>query len=192
VPERRGSRIPLYVSDCIRGANATEAGHSNARPGTRDADGSSSSLMARHVSPDVPTVLLVQERPDDRAMYAEYLQRRGFAPLDVQTTDEALTRAGDADVIVTDVRLSGSFDGLELVRRLRADGRTRTKWIIVLTAWAMDPSREQALGAGCDVFLSKPCLPHALETEIRRGLVERRPRGARLSRRRSRPAKRRI
>jgi two-component system, cell cycle response regulator DivK len=148
--------------------------------------------MARHVSPDVPTVLLVQDRPDDRTMYAEYLQRRGFAPLNVHTTDEAMAHAGDADVIVTDVRLSDSCDGLELVRRLRADARTRSKWIIVLTAWAMDPSREQALSAGCDVFLSKPCLPHALETEIRRGLVERRPQGAMLSLRRSRPAKRRV
>jgi CheY-like chemotaxis protein len=130
--------------------------------------------MARHVSPDEPIVLLVRDGPADRTMYSEYLQFRGFAPLDINTTDEALTRAGNADVIVTGVRVSGSFDGLELVRRLGADVRTRSKWTIVLTAWAMDPSREQALSAGCNVFLSKPCLPHALEIEIRRGLVERR------------------
>ena len=97
------------------------------------------------------------------------------------TTDEALNRAAEVDVIVTGVQVPGSFDGLELVRRLRADVRTESKLIIVLTAWALHPSREQALAAGCDIFLAKPCLPDTLEREIRRGLVGRRRRGRRSS-----------
>ena len=135
--------------------------------------------LVRHVPPDVPTVLLVQDRPDDRTMYAEYLRLRGFAPLEITTTDQALSLAGNADVIVTGVRVSGSFDGLELVRRLRADVRTQSKLIIVLTAWALDPSREQAVAAGCDVFLTKPCLPQTLVREIRRGLAAGRRRAGR-------------
>ena len=124
-------------------------------------------------------MLLVQDRPDDRTMYAEYLRLRGFAPLEITTTDQALSLAGNADVIVTGVRVPGSFDGLELVRRLRAHVRTQSKLIIVLTAWALDPSREQAVAAGCDVFLTKPCLPQTLVREIRRGLAAGRRRAGR-------------
>ena len=139
-------------------------------------------LMARHVPPGVPTVLLVQDRPDDRTMYAEYLQLRRFALIELNTTDEALRRAADADVIVTGVQVSGPFDGLELVRRLRADARDPIETNHCADAWALHPSRDEALAAGCDIFLPKPCLPETLESEIRRGLARRR---------RSRPAKRR-
>jgi two-component system, cell cycle response regulator DivK len=122
----------------------------------------------------VPAVLLVESRRDDRVMYAEYLRARGFNPVEVDTTDEAVVQAGDCDVIVTGIRVDGPFDGLELVRRLRADARTARKPIIVLTAWALDPSRTLAYAAGCDVFLIKPCLPETLVRHIRRATRRRR------------------
>jgi DNA-binding response OmpR family regulator len=118
----------------------------------------------------VPTVLLVESRRDDRSMYTEYLRLRGFTVLEADTTDEALFHAVQSDVIVTGVRVNGSFDGLELVRKLRADASTQSKPIIVLTAWAFEPSRQLALAAGCDIFLTKPCLPEMLATESRRAL----------------------
>jgi CheY-like chemotaxis protein len=118
----------------------------------------------------VPTVLLVESRRDDRNMYAEYLRLLGFRLLESDTTDEALLQAPRSQVIVTGVRVNGSFDGLELVRRLRADERTQSKPIIVLTACAFEPSRQMAVAAGCDVFLIKPCLPETLVTEIRRAV----------------------
>ena len=109
-------------------------------------------------------------------MYAEYLRARGLRPIEVGTTDEALRHATEADVIVTGVRVNGSFDGFELVRRLRAGAHTKTKPIIVLTAWAFEPSRTLAYDAGCDIFLTKPCLPDTLVAEIRRAIKRRRSR----------------
>jgi len=82
-----------------------------------------------------------------------------------------------ADAIVTGIFLSGLFDGLELVRRVRADERTRHKPIIVLTGCAFDEDRERARAAGCDVFLTKPCLPGTLVGELCRALATSRPRG---------------
>ena len=127
--------------------------------------------MARHVPPGVPTtVLLVEHRLDDRSMYADYLQHHGFKLVEAATTDEGLRRAADVDIVVTGIRVAGSFDGLELVRRLRANSPTAAKLVIVLTAWALNPAREQALAAGCDRFLAKPCLPQTLVHEIRSAL----------------------
>src|SRR5713226_9176455 len=121
--------------------------------------------MARPVSPDVPTVLLVDSPHDDRAMYAEYLRLQGFNPIEINDTADGLALAVTADVIVTGIRVEGPFDGIELVHRLRDGNGTRDKPIIVLTACAFEPNQQQALAAGCDVFLSKPCLPDRLVTE---------------------------
>jgi two-component system cell cycle response regulator DivK len=130
--------------------------------------------MARHVSPDVPTVLLVDSAHDDRAMYAEYLRVCGLNPVEVDNTADALTRATTADVVVTGIRVQGPFDGVELVRRLRNDNGSRDKPIIVLTACTFEPDQQRALSAGCDVFLAKPCLPERLVSDIRVVLSRRR------------------
>jgi CheY-like chemotaxis protein len=114
------------------------------------------------------SVLLIEPDDDSRDMYQEYLRARGIVVVVADTTDEGLVRAADAGVIVTGIRVPGSFDGIELVRRLRRSPRTRGVAIIVLTACALEPDERRAFAAGCDSFLPKPCLPQTLEKEIRR------------------------
>jgi CheY-like chemotaxis protein len=112
-------------------------------------------------------VLLVESHEDSRDMYADYLLACGFRVQTADTTDDALRRASDADVIVTEIRVRGSFDGVELIGRLRDADETKETPIIVLTACAFATDQQRALAAGCDVFLPKPCLPGRLVTEIR-------------------------
>jgi len=146
--------------------------------------------MARHVNPNVPTVLLVEDSPDERQMYAEYLRIQQFRAVQINNTEDALALARTADIIVTGILVPGPFDGVELVRRLRADNRTKHKPIIVVTACAFEPHRQHAYAAGCDGFLPKPCLPGTLLAEIQRALSIRSirrpqpvPRGTRNGRR---------
>ncbi|HMF93811.1 MAG TPA: response regulator [Vicinamibacterales bacterium] len=140
-------------------------------------------------------VLLVQPHGNDRSMYAEFLRSQGVRTICPVRAINALKIAARADVIVTGVLLDETIDGIELVTRLRTDERTKHAPIIVLTACAWQTERDRAVGAGCDVFLSKPCLPDDLLREIRRLLATGRVRGTRkseaqksdLRRRRSRP-----
>jgi two-component system, cell cycle response regulator DivK len=119
-----------------------------------------------------PVVLLVQQlRDDGLEMYAEYLRHSGLAAIAVSNARDALTVAPEADVIVTGIVLDDTVDGVELVSRLRGDNATMHKPIIVLTACAWHRNRERAEHAGCDVFLSKPCLPDTLLREVRRLLL---------------------
>jgi CheY-like chemotaxis protein len=99
-------------------------------------------------------------------MYAECLRTYGFTVLTAETTDEAANHAGAADVIVTEIRVSGSFDGVDLVSRLRQAEVTKRTPVIVLSASPCEPEQRRAYAAGCDVFLSKPCLPENLFTAI--------------------------
>ena len=117
------------------------------------------------------SILLVEPPEDDRPMYAEFLRANGFQVTEVDSTDDGLSAAHAADLIVTGVRMPGSFDGIELVRRLRDDERTKTKPLIVLTACTFEPNQSRAFAAGCDVFLPKPCLPEVLLKEAQR-LIE--------------------
>jgi CheY-like chemotaxis protein len=111
-------------------------------------------------------VLLVDAAADNRAMYAESLRAAGFRAIEIDNTADAFALAVTADAIVTGIRVPGPFDGLELVRRLRGDARTRSKGTIVLTACAFEEDRRRAHIAGCDVFLPKPCLPETLIEEL--------------------------
>ena len=113
------------------------------------------------------SVLLIDPHADAREMYAEYLRRVNLRPIEAGNTADALAHAEEADVIVTGIRVPGPFDGIELVRRLRASDATRSKPVIVLSACAFEPERNRALEAGCNTFLPKPCLPDTLAAHIR-------------------------
>jgi hypothetical protein len=55
-----------------------------------------------------PQFILFIEPDDSRVMYAEYRHTFGFTVLTADTTDDGLTRATDAEVIVTGIRVPGS------------------------------------------------------------------------------------
>ena len=125
----------------------------------------------RHRSCAGPTVvLLVQPERDDRDMYAEYLSHMGLTLLCVQDATDALRLAARADVVVTGILLPGALDGCGLTAALKSNPATQHIPIVVLTVCAWIHEEERARRAGCDVFLSKPCLPQTLFREIRRAL----------------------
>lgn len=116
--------------------------------------------------PRSPIILLVDSHQDTCEMYAEYLRMYGFSVHTVGTTDEGWRQASEADVIVTGIRVHGSFDGLELIDRLRHAESTKDTPIIVVSACAFGTDQQHASAAGCNVFLSKPCLPEQLVDAI--------------------------
>jgi two-component system cell cycle response regulator DivK len=115
--------------------------------------------------------LLVQPDRDDREMYAEFFHHQGLAAICVSNATLAMTIAPFADLIVTGIRLPGEINGIEFIGLLKRDDRTKNIPVVVLTACAWSTERERAEGAGCDVFLSKPCLPCELLRALERLLV---------------------
>jgi CheY-like chemotaxis protein len=110
-------------------------------------------------------------------MYTEYLAYCGFRVAEAKSGVEALDKAFELrpDIILMDLALPG-MDGWEATRRLKKDQRTRRIPIVAVTGHALAGHSEGAREAGCDSFVSKPCLPDALVAEIRRMLAQaRRP-----------------
>jgi CheY-like chemotaxis protein len=116
-------------------------------------------------------VLLVDDYPDAREMYSEYLQFAGFEVIEAANGIEALQRAGESapDIILMDLSLP-VMDGWEATRRLKSDERTNGIPVVALTGHALAGISEDARRAGCDAFVTKPCLPEDLVKEIRRVL----------------------
>ena len=118
-----------------------------------------------------PIVLLVHPADDSRDMYAEFLRHHGFAPQCTADVAEAVSRASTASVIVTELHLPATGDGCDFISRLRSQDGTRNKPVIVLTSWAWQTDKLRANDAGCDLFLTKPCLPNVLLRHVRRLLI---------------------
>jgi len=121
--------------------------------------------------PTERTVLIVQSERDDREMYAECFRHHGWLPVSVSTADEAWRIAPSVDVIIAGILLPGQMDGIELLAQLKADQRTNRVPVIVLTTCGWQTERERAENAGCDAFLTKPCLPADLVGAVRRVLA---------------------
>jgi len=127
-------------------------------------------------------ILIVDDFEDARDLYAEFLRVQGFEVSGAADGPAALHLALPAgyDVIVLDLALP-RMDGLEVLRQLRRNPRTKRTPIIILSASVGQEPREDAMEAGADLFLEKPCLPDELEQAIE-SVLPRKGRAARSSR----------
>ena len=116
-----------------------------------------------------PLILVVDDYQDAREMYAEYLRFSGFRVAEAGSGREALEQAFALrpSLVIMDLSLPG-MDGWEATRQLKADGRTRHIPVVALTGHALAGAAEDAKKAGCDSFVTKPCLPDDLVVEVRR------------------------
>ena len=120
----------------------------------------------RRLGPEKPVVLVVDDDFDARSIFSFYLRAVGCNVFVASDGRSALDKADELapDVIVMDLAMP-RLDGWEAIRRLRQSSWTREIPIIAVSAVPL--SRETAFEAGCDVYLTKPCEPDVLWTEIR-------------------------
>ena len=121
-----------------------------------------------------PLILLVEDQLELRQMYAQQLELSGFDVIQAGNGADALTHtaAHAPDVVLMDLSLP-ILDGWEATRRLKKDPLTSQIPVVALTGHALAGHEEGARNAGCDSFVTKPCIPADLEAEIRRVLAAR-------------------
>jgi len=121
-----------------------------------------------------PVVLLVDDYEDELAIYATRLLADVYQTIAVTNARDAFAHAvtNHPDVLVTDLMLSG-VSGLDLIRRVRHDSRTKHLCIVVLTSLSTQDDERIARDAGCNHFIGKPCPPDDLARAISDALVSR-------------------
>ncbi|MBT2508769.1 response regulator transcription factor [Streptomyces sp. ISL-98] len=120
------------------------------------------------------TILVVDDDPTVAEVVTGYLERAGFAVTPAADGPEALRQAADRrpDLVVLDLMLPG-MDGLEVCRKLRADGPVP---VIMLTARGDEDDRILGLEVGADDYVTKPFSPRELvlrvESVLRRAALQ--------------------
>ncbi len=116
-------------------------------------------------------ILLVEDNETNRDMLARRLIRRGYEVILAEDGQIALDKAREEtpDIILLDLSLP-VMDGWEAMRHLRADAKTASIPIIVLTAHALASDRNRAYELGCDDFDTKPVDLKRLLEKIQKAL----------------------
>ncbi len=114
-------------------------------------------------------ILLVEDNPDDEALTVRALKKNKIVNEVVVTRDgvQALdylfgqgAYAGrdskeTPQVVLLDLKLP-KLDGLEVLRRLRADDRTRLLPVVILTSSNEEQDRINGYGLGANSYVRKP------------------------------------
>ena len=112
-----------------------------------------------------PLVLVVDDEDQIREIVRRYLTADGIDVVeaaDGPSAIEAFT-THRPDIVVLDVMLPG-FDGIEVLRRIRAAGDA---YVVMLTARTEETDRIIGLSVGADDYVSKPFSPRELVTRVK-------------------------
>lgn len=114
------------------------------------------------------TILLVEDTETAAMVTRDYLEAKGYLVEAAKNGRDgiALAEKIKPDLILMDVQMP-VMDGLEAMRRLRAQVEFQNTPIIALTAYAMEEDRERCLAAGATDYISKPYELRSLVKKIK-------------------------
>ena len=120
----------------------------------------------------VPLILIVEDDLNSRKLLRDVLGMVGFETIEAATAEEGVRLALDRvpALILMDIRLPG-ISGIEALRQLRNDARTRGIPVVAGTASVMQTQTAETLGAGFDAMEPKPVSVDALLATVRRLLA---------------------
>ena len=115
------------------------------------------------------TILYAEDNEFNRKIVRQALRRTSYRLIEATDGLEAVTVAqGELpDLILMDVQLP-KLSGLDATRQLRADPRTSSIPVIVVTSFALSGDDRKAMEAGASAYLAKPYSPRELVALIQK------------------------
>ena len=112
-------------------------------------------------------VLIADDDEDILALVRATIERSGHDVMAVGDGAAALSAMAERrpDLAVLDIAMP-ELDGLEVLRRLRADDATRDLPVILLTAQAQAADVERGFATGASAYVRKPFSPRDLATRV--------------------------
>ena len=113
-------------------------------------------------------LLLVEDDEDIRALFSATLHRAGYQHRVASTGEQALDEVGEQvpDLVISDVSMPG-LSGLDVCRALKAEPRTASTAVLLVSALSSEQDRQAGLQAGADDYLTKPIRPSQLLERVR-------------------------
>jgi len=118
-----------------------------------------------------PLLLIVEDNPDNMTTVKAILKDK-FRLLEAIDGISALNkiRINCPDIVLMDINIP-TMDGMEVVKTLRREGRTKEIPVIAITAKTMSGDREKAISAGFNDYLTKPMEPEKLLNTINHWII---------------------
>ncbi|MFM9889061.1 MAG: response regulator [Rickettsiales bacterium] len=116
-------------------------------------------------------ILIVEDNDLNLKLFRDLLGANGYQTFETREGIEAIamTRNIMPDLIVMDIQLP-EISGLDITKKIKADGEIRHIPVIAVTAFAMKDDEQKILAAGCEAYLSKPIAIDDFLATIRRFL----------------------
>jgi two-component system alkaline phosphatase synthesis response regulator PhoP len=113
-------------------------------------------------------ILIIEDDPDILGLMKHHLERDGYGVAGAPTGEEGLrlARRTPPGLVVLDLMLPG-MDGLEVLRQLRADAKTREVPTVIVSAKGEEADIVSGLELGADDYLTKPFSPRVLVARVR-------------------------
>ncbi|MDQ1334092.1 MAG: hypothetical protein QG552_1042 [Thermodesulfobacteriota bacterium] len=119
------------------------------------------------------SILVVDDEEFVREPIVAMLERLGFKAEAAGSGEEALERLGNAGAtfLLTDIRMPGRVDGLELIRETKR--QYPNVFAIAMTGHSKEFNYVEVINAGATDFVNKPFGIEELEAKIKRAMIER-------------------
>ena len=121
-------------------------------------------------------ILIVEDEADIQELIAYNLERAGHRALRATSAEQAveLVREALPDLVIIDWMLPG-MSGIELARLLKANKRTESVPLIMVTARSAEQDKLTGLEIGADDYMTKPFSPRELIARVKAVLRRRAP-----------------
>jgi len=109
-------------------------------------------------------VLVVDDSETVRQVLQLTLSNAGFDVIEAEDGDDALEKLASApavDMLITDLNMP-NMDGLELIQKIRDDGKHRFTPIVMLTTESSEEKKRAGREAGASGWIVKPFKPEQL------------------------------
>jgi two-component system phosphate regulon response regulator PhoB len=109
-------------------------------------------------------LLIVEDQPEIRMLIQMALEFENFEIHEAADGDAALALLPtlQPDLVLLDVLMPGSRNGLDVCRAIKTDAGLRGTRVAMLSARSQPSDRQAGLAAGADAYLVKPFSPNEL------------------------------
>ncbi|MBI3549100.1 MAG: response regulator [Elusimicrobia bacterium] len=118
-----------------------------------------------------PKILIADDDFDNRTILTEALEAAGFRVIQAVNGQEAIAAAvkESPDLIFLDLSMP-TMNGWEAAKRIRLLPELAHIGIFAFTAHALQGDETKARAAGCDEYVTKPCIPRDVVKKVQEWL----------------------
>jgi two-component system cell cycle response regulator DivK len=103
------------------------------------------------------TILIVEDNEKNMKLVRDILQHRGHQTIEAVNGGDGvrLARERHPDLVLMDIQLP-DIDGIEALRRIRADASLDSVPVVAVSASVMPDEQQKIVRSGFDAFVTKP------------------------------------